>query len=141
MSGPRNSPAPGRGCGPLAGLALLLALGACGPPAMPEVMISGSAAGVVDFEDWKPVRVGGKVVKWQATLVRRRNQPIGAMDYTLVDEAGEPLSAGSLDYRRSYLYDGQPFERGDRLPISIAAYRGDAYGNQVARIEIQVHGP
>lgn len=124
---------------PLAVLAFGLA--GCGAADMPDVVVKGSGAETLRFHDWEQVVIGGKVVKWEATMTRRNEDPIGYMVYTLYDPEGEALSRATLDYRNSFLYDGQPFENGDSLPISIAAYRGDAYGNVVSRIEIEVTQP
>ena len=123
-----------------AGVIAALALG-CANAEMPEVVVTGSAAGTLAFHDWEQVVIGGKVVKWEATMTRRNPEPIGYMVYTLYDPAGKPLSRATLDYRNSFLYDGQPFDAGDSLPVSIAAYKGDAYGNVVSRIEIEVQQP
>lgn len=130
--------------GSLAGAAaalLALVAAGCTTADMPDVIVTGEGAGIVAFDDWEQVVIGGKVVKWEATMTRRREEPIGYMTYTLYDPAGTALSRATLDYRNSFLYDGQPFERGDSLPVSIAAYQGDAYGNVVSRIEIEVRQP
>lgn len=114
---------------------------ACRAAEMPDVVVRGSAAETLDFHDWEQVVIGGKVVKWEATMTRRKEDPIGYMVYTLYDPEGKPLSSATLDYRNSFLYDGQPFDEGDSLPVSIAAYQGDSYGNVVSRIEIVVQQP
>ena len=119
----------------------LLVLAACRTAEMPDVVVGGPAADVLRFHDWEQVVIGGKVVKWQGVMTRRSDDPIGYMTYRLLDPEGRTLSSSTLDYRNSFLYDGQPFEPGDSLPISIAAYRGDAYGNQVARIQIDILAP
>lgn len=122
-------------------LALAVGLAGCRSADMPEVVVKGSGAEILRFHDWEQVVIGGKVVKWEARMTRREDEPIGYMIYTLYDPAGEALSRATLDYRNSFLYDGQPFEKGDSLPVSIAAYQGDAYGNVVARIEIEITDP
>ncbi len=120
---------------------LAVSVAACAPADMPDVVVTGAGADIVRFEEWEQVVIGGKVVKWEATMTRRLEDPIGYMVYTLYDPAGTALSRATLDYRNSFLYDGQPFEEGDSLPVSFAAYQGDSYGNKVAKIEIEIREP
>lgn len=117
----------------------LLIGGACHGD-LPSFEIGGDAAHVVRFSDWEPVVIGGKVVKWTGAMERLSDEPIGSIRYELVAPDGRRLSDNALDYRSSFSYR-PPFEVGDVLPVSIAAYRGDPYGNEVASIRLTVAAP
>ncbi len=124
--------------GSLALCALLIGAACHGD--LPSFEVGGDAAHVVRFTDWEPVVIGGKVVKWMGAMERLSDEPIGYIRYELVAPDGRRLSDNALDYRSSFNYR-PPFEVGDVLPVSIAAYRGDPYGNEVASIRITVVAP
>ena len=102
------------------------------------MVVTGSAAEVLRFHDWEAVRAGGRVVHWRARMTRQTRDPLGYLVYTLYDPGGHALSRSTLDYRNAFVYDGQAFDPGDSLPVTIVAARSAPV---VSRIEIEVHRP
>ncbi len=114
----------------ISGFLWILVLG-CSEPPLPQIQVTGDAASHVRFSDWSHVRVHGQIVRWEAQFVRVTPEPLGEIEYTLIDDDGETIGTE----RARVKLDAEP---GSPVPATFLAFGGGMLGDDVSRIQISV---